>query len=65
METVKSCLTKEKGTSQGRIRRNFRKLNCGHIIDALKSQGKEFGGDAVRSDYSFLFVVIGSRVLTH
>lgn len=59
---ARSCLTKE--TPWRGVRSNFRKLNCGQIIDALKSQGKEFGGDAVRSNCRFMFVLIGSRVLT-
>lgn len=42
-----------------------RKLNGGQIMDALESQGREFGGAGVRSDYSFTFVAIGSKVSIH
>lgn len=45
---------KEKGTSLGGVRSKVRKLDCGQSMDALEYQGREFGGDATRSNRSFL-----------
>lgn len=49
-----TCLTKEKGASWGGVMSKVRKLSGGQIMYALESQGREFGGAGVRSNYSFV-----------